>query len=142
MAKKLAVKKEIIHWNDRKRVLGLPLSFTKYSVSEERLILRQGFFKTQVDELLIYRIMDIKMTRTLGQKIFGVGTITLFSTDKTQPKLDLINIKRPDNVRKFLSALIERQRKERGVTGSEFLGTGRPGRGHGGGGHGHFHDDG
>jgi len=130
MAKKLAVEKDAVLWKDRKRFLGLPLSFTKYSVSEERLILRQGFFKTQVDELMIYRIMDIRLTRTLGQKLCGVGTITLISDDRTQPTLDLKNIRQPDNVRVFLSSLIEKQRNARGISGSEFLGAGRPGRGH------------
>ena len=127
MAGKLAVEQEEILWKDQKRHFGLPLSYTRYQVSKDRLILRRGFFKTVTDEILIYRIMDIQLTRTLGQKIFGVGTVTLISTDKMQPRLDLINIKHPDDVRRFLSNLIEQQRASRGISGSEFLGGGRPG---------------
>jgi hypothetical protein len=130
MAKKLAVEKEQILWKDRKRFFGLPLSFTVYSASEERLTLKRGFFTTVIDELMIYRIMDIRMSRTLGQKIFGVGTVTLISTDKTQPKLDLKNIRHPDNIRRFFSQLVEKQRSARGISGSEFLGGGRPAHGH------------
>ena len=137
MPKKPIVEKEEIIWKDRKRFLGLPLSFTRYYVSNERLILKQGFFKTITEEILIFRIMDIKLTRKFGQKICGVGTVTLLSTDKTQPKFDLVNIKHPDDVRRFLSKQIDQQRKERGIAGAEFLGGG--GRGahahgqHGGG---------
>ena len=131
MGKKIIVEKDEILWKDRKRCLGLPLSFTRYEASEERLTLRRGFFKTETDETLVYRIMDIRLVRTLGQKIFGVGTVTLTTTDKTQPSLDLKNIKRPDEVRRFLSQLIEKQRSARGITSNEFLG----GPGHGGPGH-------
>ena len=122
MAKKLVVEKDEILWRDRKRYFGLPLSFTRYEVTNDRLIKRRGFFKTYTDELLIYRIMDIQLVRGLGQKLFGVGTITLISTDKTTPKVDLQNIKRSDVVRRFLSKLIEEQRVAKGVGKSEFLG--------------------
>ena len=39
--------------------------------------------RTETDELLLYRIMDIRSSQTLGQRIFGVGTLVLFCTDKT-----------------------------------------------------------
>ncbi|MCL2813211.1 MAG: PH domain-containing protein [Oscillospiraceae bacterium] len=74
------------------------------------------------DEIMIYRIMDIQLKRKFGQKIFGVGTVTLVSTDKTHPTLELKNIKRSDEVRRFLSKLIQKQRMARGISGREFLG--------------------
>jgi len=121
MANKLSVEKEKVLWKDRRRRLGLPLSFTRYEVDESRLIIRKGFFKTETDEIMIYRIMDISLVRTLGQKILGVGTITLISTDKSLPKLTLKNIKRSNEVMSFISKLIEKQRFEKGITGREFL---------------------
>jgi hypothetical protein len=130
MKLKLELKDEEILWKDRKRRLGLPLSFTQYIVSRERLIVKRGFLKTETDEVLIYRIMDIRMVRTLGQKIFGVGTVTLISTDKSAPSLDLKNIKAPDKVRRFLGDLIEQQRAAKGVRSSEFLGAGHTLDGH------------
>ncbi|MCL2164080.1 MAG: PH domain-containing protein [Oscillospiraceae bacterium] len=140
MAKRLNVEKEEFLWEDRKRYFGLPLSFTQYQASKERIYLRHGLLKTVTDEAMIYRIMDIKLVRTLWQKLFGMGTITLISSDKTTPLLILKNIARPDEVRRFLSNLIDKQRIERGITSSEFLGGIRPGPGHHGdvshGGHG------
>ena len=125
MGKKLDIEDDKILWKDRKRWLGMPLSFTRYEVSEDRIIVRRGLLNTEVDETLIYRIMDIKLVRSLGQKIFGVGTVTLISTDKSCPELELKNIKQSDHVRKFLSKLIEQQRAARGITSSEFLGGGQ-----------------
>ena len=124
MAQKLVIEKDEILWKDRKRYLGMPISFTRYEVTADRLIKRHGFFKTTTDELLIYRIMDIRLVRGLWQKIFGVGTVTLLSTDKSTPSLDLKNIKKSDDVRRFLSKLIEEQRVAKGVSKNEFLGGG------------------
>jgi hypothetical protein len=122
MAKKFTVEKAEILWKDRRRRLGLPLSFTRYEAYDDRLILRKGFFNTTTDELMLYRVMDTRLSRTLGQKIFGVGTVTLLSTDKSHGSLDLKNVKNSDDVRRFLSKLVEEQRMQRGITGREFLG--------------------
>lgn len=112
-----------ILWRDRKRILGLPLSFTVYEVDEDRFTTRKGFFRTETDEILLYRILDVKMIRTLGQKICGVGTITLFSADQSHHTLEIKNIKHPEAVRKFLSKIVEKERAAKGITGREIFGT-------------------
>ena len=66
-----------ILWADTKRILGMPISFTKYRVDENRLYCKRGFLKVETDELLLYRIMDIRSSQTLGQRIFGVGTVEI-----------------------------------------------------------------
>ena len=124
MPKHLAVEEKEILWKDRKRILGMPISFTCYKVNEERLTIKKGLLHTETDEILLYRIMDIKLVRKLGQKIFGVGTITLYSSDKSCPKLDLKNIKHSDKVRRFLGNLIEKQREARRIAGREYLSGG------------------
>lgn len=110
-------------WKDRKRILGMPISFTKYEVTNDRFIIRKGFFRTETDELLLYRILDIKTVRTFGQKIFGVGTITLFSADQSHNTLEIKNIKKPEAVRKFLSKIVEQERTQKGITGREIYGA-------------------
>lgn len=113
-----------ILWADTKRWLGLPWTFTKYRVDKERLTCKKGFLKTETDEILLYRILDIKCSQTLGQKLFGVGTVTLFCTDKSSGVMPLENIKKPDQVRRFLGDLVEQKRTETGVKGREIFGTG------------------
>lgn len=110
-------------WRDRKRILGLPLSFTVYEVDKDRLTTRKGLFRTETNEILLYRILDIKLVRTLGQKICGVGTITLYSADQTHEAMEIKNIARPEAVRKFLSRIIEQERREKGLTGREIYGA-------------------
>ncbi len=113
-----------ILWNDRKRILGLPLSFTRYRVDEDRLYMESGLIRSETNELLLYRVLDVKSTRTLGQKLVGVGTITLMSSDQSSPKLELKNIRDCERVRRFLSTLIEKQRSDLGIRGRELYGSG------------------
>ena len=120
-------------WTDKKHILGLPISFTRYTLDRERLTIRKGLFTTTVDELLLYRILDLKMTSTIFQKLFGVGTIHIYSADRTDTHLDLVDIKRPDEVRRRLSRLVEAVREEKRLTGRELYGTaGMDGMGEGG----------
>ena len=57
-----------ILWKDRKRILflGLPWSFTRYSVSKDRFFISKGFFSVKDDEVRLYRIMDISLERNDG----------------------------------------------------------------------------
>lgn len=112
-----------ILWADTKRWLGMPITFTKYKVDSERLTCKKGLLKTETDEILLYRIMDIRSSETLGQKLLGVGTVVLYCSDKSSGVFELRNIKKPEQVRRFLSDLVERKRTETGVKGREIYGT-------------------
>lgn len=114
---------EEILWKDRKRYLGLPISFTKYSIDNNRLYLKKGLFNSTMDELLLYRVLDVKLTRSLGQKIFGVGSISLSTADQSNPKLLIKNIKQSDKIRRLLSNIVERERNEKRIMGKEMYGA-------------------
>lgn len=110
-------------WKDRKRILGMPLTFTVYSLRNSRLYLREGFFNTRENEMLLYRILDINMNVTLMDKMFGVGTLTLFTVDETHRQLLLKNIKNPQKVRDLLSQEIEKEREKLKIRGREIYGA-------------------
>ncbi|MEA4887994.1 MAG: PH domain-containing protein [Clostridiaceae bacterium] len=112
-----------ILWKDRKRILGMPISFTRYEVDINRLTSRIGLLRTVTNEILLYRILDLKMSRTLGQKIFGVGTIVLYTADQTDNQFPLVNIKNPEKIRRFLSKLVEQERNQRRIAGREMFGV-------------------
>ena len=111
-------------WKDRKRYLGLPLSFTRYALSEDRLFLSVGFLNIRDDELLLYRVRDITTHRTLWQRIFGVGTLTIASSDKSQPTLVLKNIKNPLQVKELLHTHVEAMKLRRRVRIGELTDNG------------------
>lgn len=114
-------KKDII-WKDRKRtILGLPLSFTVYTLTGEKILIDTGFLNQKQDEIMLFRITDITLTRTLGQRLFGLGTIHCCSADKTSPEFDLKNIKNSSEVKELLSSEVFRERKENRVSSREIL---------------------
>lgn len=108
-------------WKDRKRFWGMPLSFTRYSLSEDRLFLSVGFLSVRDDEVLLYRVKDIASTRTLWQRLCGVGTITVVSADKTTPTLVLKNIKKPLEVKELLHAQVEEMKIRRRMRFGEMM---------------------
>lgn len=107
-------------WKDRKRYLGMPLSFTCYGLSEDRLFLSTGFLSIKDEELLLYRIRDISVKRTLGQRLFGVGTVVINSSDKSSPVLELKNVKNPLSVKEMLHHQVEEMKDRRRVRYSEI----------------------
>ena len=110
-------------WKDRKRYFGLPLSFTRYSLSEDRLFVSEGFLNLKDDEVLLYRVRDIDTRRSLWQRIFGVGTVTVVSSDKTMPNLVLKNIKDPVKVKELIHKQVEEMKIQRRVRFGEIMGT-------------------
>lgn len=116
------MEKETIHylWKDRKRFLGMPLSFTRYMLSEDRLFLSKGFLNVKDDEILLYRVRDIATSRSLLQRIFGVGTVTVLSSDKTCPTLVMKNIRNSIAVKETLHKRVEEMKLRRQVRVSEL----------------------
>ena len=108
-------------WKDRKRHLGLPLSFTKYSLTEDRIFRETGVFTLVEEEVLLYRVRDITLKRTLGQRLFGVGTICLQSSDATCPHLDLVNVKHPKDVKEQIFRQVEEAKAARRMRATELL---------------------
>ena len=108
-------------WKDRKRYFGLPLSFTRYSLSEDRLFISQGFLTIKDDEILLYRVRDIDTSRSLWQRIFGVGTVTVVSADKTMPTLVLQNVKDPIFVKELIHKQVEEMKIRRRVRVGEIM---------------------
>ena len=100
-------------WHDRKRILGMPITFTRYALSEDRLFLKRGFINVRHDEILLYRIRDLRVTINLWQRIFGVGTVAVISTDKSIPEVELKNIKQPNEVKELIHEYVEKMKIER-----------------------------
>ena len=102
-------------WKDRKRYLGMPISFTRYMLSDDRLFISVGFLNIKDDEILLYRVRDIDTNRNLWQRIFGVGTVTVMSSDKTMPVLELKNVKDPVFVKELIHKQVEEMKIQRKV---------------------------
>jgi uncharacterized membrane protein YdbT with pleckstrin-like domain len=117
----MGFKKSDYIWTDRKRFLGMPLSFTRYAISEDRLFVSVGFLNIRDEEILLYRIRDITTSRSMWQRMFGVGSITVVSSDKTQPTLVLKNVKNPMQTKELLHEQVEEMKIKRRVRVGEIM---------------------
>ena len=109
-------------WTQRKRLwCRLPWTFTVYSLSEDRLFVESGFLNKKQDEIRLYRVMDVSLRRSLGQRIFGMGTIHICSSDKTMKDFDLVNILNSEDVKEMISERVEQQREKKRVASREYM---------------------
>lgn len=109
--------------SERKRWIffGLPFTFTKYSVNHKKIIIQSGFFTSYENEILLYRVLDVTLRRTLPQKIFGLGTVIIQSRDKTSPELEVTNIRNAKLFMDTLSELVEEDKLRRNVRHNEIV---------------------
>lgn len=108
-------------WEDRKHFMWFPLSFTKYQIKNERLYQETGLISTHYDELLLYRITDLCLQRNFAQKIFGTGTVVLYTKADSSKEIHLKNIKNANEVKDIISSLVEEARDKKKVVGKEFF---------------------
>lgn len=117
------MKREDLVWSDRKRNwLGLPWTFTVYGLSQDRLFIKSGILNIQEDEVRLYRILDLSLKKSFWQRILGLGTIRVDSSDKTMKAFDIYNIRDCEAVKEQLSSLVEEERDNKRVSSREFIG--------------------
>ena len=110
-------------WEDRKRIFfGLPWSFTRYYLTDEKLLIDTGFFNRTEDEVRLYRILDITLKRSFWERLFGLGTIHCCTADKSMGEFDIQHVKKPKLVKNMLSEMVEEERRVRRVGMREFGG--------------------
>ncbi len=100
---------------EKKRVkfFGLPLSFTKYTITEEKLTITSGFLSITEDDAYMYKIQDVRLTRSLAERIFKLGTITCYTGDTTHPELILLHIRHASEIKDFIMQSSEEARRKR-----------------------------
>lgn len=109
-------------WKDRKRtIFGLPLSFTVYKLTNDKLLIESGFLSKKEEEIRLYRIMDLTLNRPIGQRIFGVGTIHCCTADKSTPEFDIQKVKKSSEIKNMLSDMVESERERRRVSAREYM---------------------
>lgn len=102
-------------FQERKRLLffGLPWTFTKYTISPSLLTIDRGFLNTIQDDCYMYKIQDVKLNKTLIERIFGLATLRCYTGDVTHPEICLEHIKNADKIKAYLLKTSEEARIKR-----------------------------
>ena len=111
-----------ILWKDRKRWwFGLPWSFTRYRLTEEKLTIETGFFSRRQDEVRLFRVLDVSLRRRFGERLFGLGTIEVASSDRTMGNFEIKRVCLSKEVAETLSDLVDAARRRERVIPRELL---------------------
>jgi len=110
-------------WAGRKCILGLPISFTRYIVTDTSLYTKIGLLNIKEDEIELYRVYDKQISFTLFQRMVRCGTITVISKDKDTPDKKLISVRNPREVKRILDEAVKVQRDKYYVRGRDMIGN-------------------
>lgn len=112
-----------IIWYGKKRILGMPISLTRYILTDTTLYTRIGLLSLKEDEIELYKVVDRQLKLPFGQRIFGCGSITLVTRDTDTPEKLLKAVKKPRDVKKFLDDAIREQRDKYMIRGRDMMGA-------------------
>ena len=89
---------------ERKRwlFLGLPFTFTKYTIKEDRITITSGLIKTVENDCYMYKVQDVEHVASLMEKIFKLGTVICYTGDTTHAKLKLEHIRNSKVIKEFI----------------------------------------
>lgn len=102
-------------YQERKRLLffGLPWTFTKYTLSSSLLTIDRGLLNTVQDDCYMYKIQDVKLNKSLWERLFGLATIICYTGDVTHPEIRLEHIKNADAIKAYILKTSEEARIKR-----------------------------
>ncbi|MDE5993680.1 MAG: PH domain-containing protein [Oscillospiraceae bacterium] len=110
-------------WTDKKRTLfGLPLSFTRYILTEKKFITRKGFLSITEDEIELYRVVDKSLRLPFGQRLFGCGTVIINCRDTDTPVKEVVSIKKPRDFMNIFEKQVDIQRDKYRTRGRDMIG--------------------
>lgn len=117
--------KDAVIFKERKRILffGLPWTFTKYTITAELITIDEGFLNVVEDDCYMYKVQDVKLTTSLWERIFGLGTVVCYTGDITNPELTLVHVKHAKEIKAYLLKQSEDARLKRRTLNTVDIGA-------------------
>ena len=123
MAEKVKKQKKEPVWQGRKRnAIGLPWTFTKYILYENKLVIRKGFLNIVEDEVELYKVKDKKIEISFAGRIFNYGTIRLHASAVYNAENILKNVHKVREVADIIEQCVNSERDKYNVRGRDMVG--------------------
>lgn len=100
---------------ERKRWLffGLPFTFTVYTIKEDLITVQEGFLNRKENDCYMYKVQDVELIRSFGERIFGLGTVKCYTGDTTDKELYITHVKNSKEIKDFILEASEEARLKR-----------------------------
>ena len=105
----------------RSMFLGLPWTFTSYTVTDEIITINTGLLRKEENDCYLYKVIDVRLENTLLERILGLGTIHCFTGDVTDPDLKLSHIKNAKEIKDYILKQSEQERLKRKTLNMQHL---------------------
>ena len=99
-------------------LMVIPLLIVKqlrYRISNYRIDYEKGLLGKKIETLELWHVDDIEFQQSFFDRIMGVGQITVFSNDKTTPRLELKGLPNPRPLFESLKQRVIAVKRQRGV---------------------------
>lgn len=118
-----------MEYTERKRwvFLGLPFTFTKYTVKEDAVTIDKGFLNKVENDCYMYKIQDVTLQQSFFERMVKIGTIVCYTGDTTHPELRLEHIRNSRTIKDFILKASEEARLKRRTINTLDIGSGEMG---------------
>lgn len=115
-----------MEFRERKRwvFLGLPFTFTVYTVKEDVITVNTGFLNREENDCYMYKVQDVTLKNSLLERMFGLGTVVCYTGDTTSPQLIIEHIKNAKSIKEFILEQSEIARRKRRTMNTLDIGAG------------------
>ena len=103
-------------------LFGIPWPFKHYEIYENEMTITSGFLSIKEDDCFMYKITDVELSRSLLQRMAGLSTITLFTSDVTDKTIIMKNIKHGREIKDFINQESEKARLRRRTVNMQNIG--------------------
>ncbi len=113
-------------FKERKRwlFLGLPWTFTVYTVKDDMITIDRGFLSKQQDDCYMYKVQDVELVRSFWERMVGLGTVRCFTGDTTDKELQIKHVRHAKEIKDFIFDASEKARIKRRTVNMLDIGNG------------------
>jgi len=87
----------------------------KYRLTSQRFIHESGLLKRVTDRIEVIDIDDVSFEQRIVERIVGVGTVKVMSSDRSHPELCLRGIEKVKDVAGLIDDIRRKERRRRGL---------------------------
>lgn len=98
----------------------LQIRCRRFELTTQRLRLFSGVLNQRIDEIELYRVKDMTMERPLWLRMFGLSTLSLLTSDRSHPKVQICAITEATDLRETLRKQVEFWRDKKRVREVDF----------------------